>query len=185
VTGRRLQIVVCGAGPAADVTKLISIAQSRGWAATVAATTAALDFVDVARIEEVSGYPVRTGHQATASARRILSTVDALIIAPATFNTVNKLAAGIADTYVLTSVAELIGRGVPTVVVPFVNSALASRAPFERSVAVLRSERIQVHHGPDHLWEPHPPGTGADKQTVFPWEQAFNLVGRMVDAAAP
>ena len=33
----------------------------------------------------------------------------------------NKLALGIADTYALSSVAEVIGRGVPTVVVPAVD----------------------------------------------------------------
>src|SRR5688572_19014629 len=59
VTGRFLQIVVCGAGPAGDVTRLISIAQGKGWSAAVIATAAALDFLDAERVEELSGYPIR------------------------------------------------------------------------------------------------------------------------------
>ena len=70
--------------------------------------------------------------------------VDALIIAPATYNTINKLALGIADTYVLTTAAETIGRGVPTVIVPFVNTAFAARKPFLASVESLRQEGVAV-----------------------------------------
>ena len=168
------------AGPAAEVTTLIAVAQARGWTAAVTATTAALDFIDTTQIEKVSGNPVRSTYQATASGKRLLPSADALIIAPATFNTVNKLALGIADTYPLTSIAELIGRHVPTVIVPFVNSALTRRTSFKRSVAVLRDEGVRVVSGLEHGWEPHPPGTGTDKQAIFPWRAAFDLAEQMV-----
>ena len=102
-----------------------------------------------------------------------------MIIAPATYNTVNKLALGIADNYALTSVAELIGRGVPTVVVPFVNAALAARTPFQRSMSALREEGVRILSGPDDEWEPHPPGTGADRRALFPWRAAFEIAEDM------
>jgi len=113
VTGRHLQIVVCGAGPAAEVTTLIAVAQECGWTAAVTATT------------------------------------------------------------------ELIGRYVPTVIAPFVNSALTGRTSFKRSVAVLRDEGVRVVAGLEHGWEPHPPGTGTDKQAIFPWRAAFDLAEQM------
>ncbi|GLZ01269.1 hypothetical protein Acsp02_85200 [Actinoplanes sp. NBRC 103695] len=81
----------------------------------------------------------------------------------------------IADTYPLTSVAELIGRGIPTVVVPFVNAALAARAPFQRALANLRAEGVRVVSGPDDNWEPHPPGEGTETQELFPWRMALQL----------
>ncbi|MEZ0077508.1 flavoprotein [Planotetraspora sp. GP83] len=59
---------------------------------------------------------------------------DAIIVAPATYNTINKFAQGIADTYALGLLAEAPGLGIPVVVLPFVNSALASREPYRRSV---------------------------------------------------
>jgi hypothetical protein len=102
-----------------------------------------------------------------------------LIVAPATFNTVNKLALGIADTYALSSVAEVIGRGVPTVVVPFVNAALASRAPFRRSVEMLRMEGVRVVLGPEDDWQPHPTGAGAGQRDRFPWEYALQVADTM------
>jgi Flavoprotein len=175
VTAGHLQIIVCGAGPATDVHELIVAAHTGSWTAAATATASAMPFLDTPRIESLTGNPVRTGYQAPTTGRRTLPPVDALIIAPATYNTINKLALGIADTYPLASAAELIGRGIPTVIVPFVNSALAARAPFNRALIDLRSEGIRVLSGPDDNWEPHPPGTGPDTQASFPWKNAFLL----------
>jgi hypothetical protein len=177
VAARHLLIAACGAGPASDIDRLIAIAHEHSWTAGVVATPSALDFIEVAAAETQTGLPVRSEYQQRAAEPNApvgrLPSVDALVIAPATYNTINKLALGIADTYALTSAAELIGRGVPTVIVPFVNSALAGRAPFLRSVAMLREEGVRVLFGPEDRWEPHPPGTGADKQLAFPWQAAF------------
>ncbi|HET8658363.1 MAG TPA: flavoprotein [Micromonosporaceae bacterium] len=177
--GGHLQIVACGAGPATDISRLVEAARERSWTAAVTATASALAFIDVPAVEELTGSPVRTSYDASGKGRRMLPTVDALVVAPATYNTVNKLALGIADTYPLTSVAELVGRGVPTVVVPFVNAALAARTPFQRAVASLRTEGVRVLCGPGDGWEPHPPGTGADQQAVFPWWVAFQTAEEM------
>jgi hypothetical protein len=181
VSGGHLQIIVCGAGPATDVNRLIEAAQARSWTAAVTATTSALPFVDVPTIEELTGNPVRTSYQTPPTGRRALPPVDAVIIAPATYNTINKLALGIADTYPLTSAAELIGRGIPTVIVPFVNAALAARTPFQRAVVDLRAERVLVLSSPDDNWEPHPPGAGTDTQQTFPWQKAFQLAEHAAD----
>lgn len=175
-----LQIVVCGAGPAADVTRLIAATREASWTVAVTATASATGFINIPAIERLTGNPVRTSYQNSGAGRRVPSPVDALIIAPATYNTVNKVALGIADTYPLTSIAELIGRNVPTVVVPFVNAALAAREPFQRAVDALRQERVRVLLGPDEGWEPHPPGSGAERQAMFPWGAAFHAAANMV-----
>jgi phosphopantothenoylcysteine synthetase/decarboxylase len=169
-----LRVVVCGGGAAGGVVSLITEASGRGWAVDVTATRNALDFIDCAEVARVSHKPVRTTYKFAADGRRISPPADALIVAPATFNTVNKLAAGIADTYALSSVAEVIGRGVPTVVVPAVNSALASRLPFRRAIDDLRSEGVRVLFGPDDDWEPLPPGRNDPRR--FPWIRALDLV---------
>lgn len=144
MTGGHLQIVVCGAGPAADVAQLVSAAQEQSWTAAVTATPTATDFIDVPTIEELTGAAVRSSYRASPGARRSLPPADALVIAPATYNSINKIALGLADNYAMTAVAELIGRQVPTVIVPFVNAALAARSPFHRAVASLRDEGIHV-----------------------------------------
>jgi hypothetical protein len=170
-----LCVVACGAGPAADAGQLIDLAQADGWSVFVVATPSAVPFLDVAKIETQTGSPVLSQHRPPNEPRAgSAGRSDAVIAAPATFNTVNKLALGLADTYALGVLAEAVGLGIPVVVVPFVNAALASRAPFERSVEQLRAEGVRVLHGAGE-WEPHPGDRGAEARAAFPWRRAFGL----------
>lgn len=179
MTDGHLQIVVCGAGPATDVAQLVSAAQKQHWTAAVTATPSATDFIDVPAIEKLTGTPVRSSYRSSSGTRRSLPPANALVIAPATYNSINKIALGLADNYAMTSVAELIGRQVPTVIVPFVNAALAARLPFRRAVASLRDEGARILVGPEDGWEPHPPGSGTDQQHAFPWTTAFDTAARL------
>jgi len=130
------------------------------------ATPAAVSFVDVEALEKQTGRPVRSQHRAPGDPRS--PKADAIIIAPATFNTINKLANGIADNYVLDVVNEAIGLGVPTAILPFVNSAYASRTPFKSSIEKLRSEQVDVLIGPG-FFAPHKAGSGEGSIKEFPW----------------
>ncbi|GAA0379762.1 hypothetical protein GCM10009541_22860 [Micromonospora gifhornensis] len=185
MTGGHLQIVVCGAGPATDVAQLIEAAQQRCWTAAVTATPSAMDFIETQSLETLTGHPVRSTYQSSPGTRRSLPATDALIIAPATYNSINKIALGLADNYAMTSVAELIGRQVPTVIVPFVNAALTARAPFRHAVASLRDEGVRVLLGPDDHWEPHPPGSGNERQKFFPWTAAFETAAQLAHESRP
>ncbi|MEV2242571.1 flavoprotein [Micromonospora sp. NPDC049891] len=182
MTGGHLQIVVCAAGPAADVTRLISTAHEHSWTTAVTATPNGIGFIDLSMIEELTGTAVRSNYRQALGDRRSLPAADALVIAPATYNSINKIALGLADNYAMTSVAELIGRQVPTVIVPFVNAALAARRPFRHAVASLRDEGVRILLSPDDGWEPHPPGSGKDQQHAFPWTTAFETATRLAHA---
>ena len=96
-------------------------------------------------------------------------------MAPATYNTINKWAAGIADTYVLTQLAELTGLGVPIAVLPFVNTALAANRVFHRSVVELRAAGVTVLLG-EGGFVPHPPRTGGQVMDQYPWRAALEAV---------
>lgn len=165
----RLDVIVCGAGPAGHVGNLIDLAHLDGWDVRLIATNAALTMIDVAALEAQLGRPVRTGHRQGNEVGwpRTLD-VDALVIAPATFNTINKLAFGISDTYPLTVAAEAIGRGIPVGILPFVNSALACRRPYVAAIEYLRDEGVTLLQG-----GPHPPGTGGVHSRTFPWHIAL------------
>ena len=117
-------------------------------------------------------YEVNTASPEIPPDGRSLPKADAIIVAPATYNTINKWANGISDNYALGILAEAVGLRIPVVVLPFVNSALASHPAFQRSIALLRDAGIDVIHGPGRL-EPHPPGTGGSKFDTFPWHQAL------------
>ncbi|GAB2514049.1 flavoprotein [Nocardiopsis aegyptia] len=163
---KTLYVVVCAAGPASEVGTLVGLAQERGWTVQVMATPAAVSFIDIEALEKQTRRPVRSQHRAPGDPRS--PKADAIIIAPATFNTINKLANGIADNYVLDVTNEAIGLGVPTVILPFVNTAYANRAPFNASVERLRREGVDVLIGPD-FFQPHKPGQGEEATESYPW----------------
>jgi hypothetical protein len=151
-----------------------SDARARGWDPYLIATPAALDFLDVRELEAQTGHPVRSEYRkpGNTDGGRSLPKADAVIVAPATYNTINKWANGISDNFALGILAEAVGLRIPVVVLPFVNSALASHPAFQRSVALLRDAGIDVIHGPGRL-EAHAPGTGGSKFDTFPWHQAL------------
>jgi phosphopantothenoylcysteine synthetase/decarboxylase len=174
-----LYVIVCGAGPAPEVGRLVDQAQERGWQVHVVATPAALPFIDGPALEAQTGNPVRSQYRMPGdTAQRSSPSADAIIVAPATYNTINKWALGVSDTYALGVLAESIGLGIPVVVLPFVNTALASRRPFRRAVEALRDEGVRIILGADEN-EPHPPGTGGTRIPAFPWKTALDEADRL------
>lgn len=161
-----LYVIVCAAGPAGDVGKLVTLAHHGGWDVQIIATPAALDFIDTQTLETQTGRPVRSEYRKPGEPRS--PKADAIIVAPATYNTINKWANGISDTYALGILAEAPGLDIPVAVLPFVNTALAERHPFEQSLAILRKEGIHILLGPGEF-EPHPPRSGGSRQGTFPW----------------
>ncbi|WP_232323719.1 flavoprotein [Catenuloplanes japonicus] len=167
--------MAAGAGPAGRVGELIGMAQTDGWTVHVVATPAGRAFLDVDAIATQCGFPVRSDYRAPGDGGPRSSHADALIVAPATYNTINKLALGINDTYALNVVAEAIGLGRSVAVLPFVNTALAARRPFSQAVASLRAEGVHVVFGPGQ-WMPHAPGTGNSVTATVPWDLALAAV---------
>jgi hypothetical protein len=174
MTQRVLYLVICGAGPADRIHVMIELAHAAGWAVHCLATPAALEhFLDLDDLARLTGHPVRTNHQRAGQPG--LPKADAVIVAPATYNTINKWANGIADNYVLTQLAELTGLGLPIVVLPFVNTALANNRPFHRSITDLRAVGITVLYG-DGAFTPHPPRAGGGQLDHYPWALALDAV---------
>lgn len=176
---RVLSVIVCGAGPASAIGTFIDLATERGWHVQVIATPAALEFFDTAAIKTQTGSPVRSQYRKPGSPRSEIP--DAIIVAPATYNTINKWAHGISDTYALGVLAETTALRVPIVVLPFVNSALASRHPFQRSVDALRAEGVRILLGPGGI-QPHPPRSGGDLITSYPWHLALDETERLLSS---
>jgi phosphopantothenoylcysteine synthetase/decarboxylase len=66
------------------------------------------------------------------------------IVAPATFNTLNKLSQGIADTLAHSLAAEAIGAGWPVIVAPSMNQALFNHPRVAQSIDILRAWGVTV-----------------------------------------
>ncbi|GAA1985157.1 flavoprotein [Catenulispora subtropica] len=173
-----LYIIVCAAGPADRVTVLIEAARVRGWDTYVIPTPTAEDFLDLTAVENACGHPVRSRWRNPAEGGS-LPTPDAIIVAPASYNTVNKWAAGAADCYALGLLAEFGGAGVPIALLPNVNSAFAANRVYQRSLDELRAAGVHVLVGPGMI-EPHPPRT--DNADRFPWHLALKALDPILDA---
>jgi phosphopantothenoylcysteine synthetase/decarboxylase len=166
-----LYVVACAAGVAPDVGTLISAAQEQGWGVGVVATPLGLGFLDKAAVEARTGYPVRSAWRRPGDVRP-LPPADAIAVAPATFNTINKWAAGISDTLALGILCEAYGLGIPTAVLPYVNSAMAAHPAYAESLSRLRSMGVRIS-----AYEPHPPKSGGGAAR-FRWEEALELLAQ-------
>ena len=162
-----LYLIVCAAPPAHDALVLVDLAQAASWEVCVIATPSARSFVDIPALEAATGHPVRSDYKQPDDPD-VLPPPDAIAVAPATFNTINKWAAGISDTLALGLLTEAIGKRLPVVALPFVNAAQAEHPAFRRSIDQLRKEGIRLLFGPEVL-ELHEPGTGYQRVASFLW----------------
>ncbi len=86
-------------------------------------------FFDTAAVEAQTGRPIRSAWRRPGDPRPFPAP-DAVVVAPATFNTVNKWAAGPADTLAVATLCEACGLDVPVAVLPCVADALASHPAY-------------------------------------------------------
>jgi phosphopantothenoylcysteine synthetase/decarboxylase len=169
---RQLNVVVCGAAPTADVGVLVRLAQERAWSVRAIPTPDALSFVDADALQAMTGNVVEVGYRSPSGERP--PRPDAVIVAPATFNTVCKSALGITDTHALGVIAEAIGRDIPVIMVPWVNAPLAARAPFRRSLAQLGDEGVRILLREADTG-PRPFGVDGSDIAAFPWLLALDI----------
>jgi phosphopantothenoylcysteine synthetase/decarboxylase len=159
-----LYIIACGGRPAGQLPAFVSFAQEQGWDVCVVATPDGTKFLKAAALAELTNHPVRSQYKQP-DEPDVLPPADALIVAPATFNTVNKWAQGISDTLALGLLNEAVGLGLPMAAVPWPNVALARHPVFMRSIASLREWGMRVILDSGRL-----PGA-SDATASFPWAE--------------
>jgi phosphopantothenoylcysteine decarboxylase/phosphopantothenate--cysteine ligase len=110
LAGRRVALLVTG-GIAALKAPLVARALRRQGAEVVAfASGEGLRYVTAESLEWATLHPVVTRLTPAAEHLSDDRPFDAYLVAPATYNTLNKVAAGIADTAVTTAIASALGR---------------------------------------------------------------------------
>lgn len=172
---RVLYLIVCASPRARRIGELVSRAQARGWTVCVIPTPHGQKFIDQPALEQQTGFPVRAEY-GQSDTTEPLPPPDVMLVCPATFNTINKWAYGLADTLALSLLTEAVGLGLPLVAAPALNSAQAAHPAFDRSVAALREMGVTVLYGPG-MYEPGPPGTGG---RPYDWEVVLGVVEEMV-----
>jgi hypothetical protein len=113
-----LYVIVCAAPPAAHAQDLVKLAQAAGWEVAVTATPE----------DEPESMPE----------------ADAIVVAPATFDTINRWVAGITNTVAVGTLCESLGLDAPIVAVPNVSPPLARHPTFRTSLGQLREWGVRV-----------------------------------------
>lgn len=167
-----LYVIACGGRPAGQLPEFVRFAQSKGWDVCVIATPDGTKFLDITQLADLTGHPVRVNYKHP-DEPDALPLPDAFVIAPATFNTINKLAAGISDTLALGLVNEAVGLGLPIVAAPWPSIQLYRHPVFLRSIAALREWGVTVIIDPMHL-----PQAG-ENPAVFPWDELRTELGKL------
>lgn len=125
---------------------LVRLLKKQGYSVTVAMSRAATEFVTPLTFQALSGNPVlidtHDGHSASGMSHIDLTReADVFLIAPATANTVAKIANGIADN-LLTNLAA--ARKCPMAVAPAMNVEMWNNPANQRNIQQLISDDIMV-----------------------------------------
>jgi phosphopantothenoylcysteine synthetase/decarboxylase len=171
-----LYAVICGVSKAASSYHFINDVINDGWRVCVITTPMGARFVDAAYLADLTGHPVRSMYKNPAELD-VLPAADAYVVAPASFNTVNKLANGISDTLAVGVVCEAMGNRQPIIVAPWLNHALANYSAYARSIDFLQADGVRVV-----LTDQTRPGSSRDDPSgSFPWTDVLTEVRKLPD----
>ncbi|WP_447002390.1 flavoprotein [Saccharothrix isguenensis] len=133
---RTVYLIVTAAPPVLGIARLIDLLRSAGWQVCLIATPTAASWMELDDAATHTGTPIRT--EAGRPGRQDpLPRADAALVAPATFNTINKWAHGISDNLALGLLNELLAADIPTLVVPCVKELLRSHPAYQTSIKTL------------------------------------------------
>ncbi len=179
MSGKVLYIIACAAPPARDIAKFVKMAQRDEWDACLLATPSAMRFFSAPDLRELTGHPVRSEYKEPGDPD-VLPDPDAIIVVPATVNTINKWGAGICDTLALGILVEAIGKKLPIVALPSTNYAHAAHPAFAENIEKLRSWGVSVLYGPD-VYKFNAPGGGGLHRDSFPWHLTLEALKRLIE----
>jgi hypothetical protein len=165
----------------------VELAHERGWSVAVSLTPTAASWLEdngaLAKLEAATELPVRVRprmpHEQSPH-----PPVACYVVAPASANTVAKLALGLMDNQALSTVCEAIGgQAVPVVVFPRVNLAHVRQPAWNRHLDALRSAGVHLVYGED-VWPLYEP-RAAPSGRPLPWAAILDVVERVTGHRQP
>ena len=143
---KKVLLGICGGIAAYKCCELVRLLKKAGHQVNVVMTQAATDFVSPTTFQALSGEPVlldtHDGLSGNGMAHINLSRqADVMLIAPASANTLAKIAHGMADN-LLTTLAS--ARSCPLAVAPAMNVQMWNNPANQRNLALLRQDRVQI-----------------------------------------
>jgi len=140
-----LYLVSCATSSTTLIYDYIAAAQAAGWDVHSVLTPDARPFVDETRLTLLTGHKVWSEFQRPGEPD-IWPPADAVIVFPTSFNTLNKWALGISDTFALSWLNQYTGQHKPIVAVPCFRegSGLDTHPALPRTLRLLRRYGVQV-----------------------------------------
>ena len=139
-----VELVVCAAPLAHHAARLAAAVLEGGWSLSVVASSNAEAWLDTAALTKIVGKESLVVRPRAPDEARRRPRPSAVIAAPATFNTLNKLRAGISDTAALGALNDAVGSQVPLLVVPMVSDRLAGHPAWIETFDWLARAGISV-----------------------------------------
>jgi phosphopantothenoylcysteine synthetase/decarboxylase len=163
-------------------------AQQRGWDVAVTLTpTASLWLSENGELEHLqlaTALPVRDRPRLPHEPRPHPD-LTCCVVAPASANTVAKLALGIADNQALNTAIEAIGDpAVPVIVFPRVSAAHVRHPAWAGHLATLRAGGVHLVYG-QSVWQVDEPRQGPPGGRPLPWNHILDLVDDSTSPPAP
>ncbi len=144
---KRIVLAVTGSIAAVETVRLAHELRRRGAEVTGILSPAACGIIHPDALTYACARPALT--KITGMVEHVLycgegGEADLLLIAPATANTIGKIACGIDDTMVTTFATTAIGRGMPVIVVPAMHESMYRHPAVVKNIETLRSMHIEV-----------------------------------------
>jgi len=145
--GRKIVLGVTGSIAAVECVKLIRELIRHGALVYPVMTAAAARIIHPDSLWFASGNPVIehiTGAvEHVALCGKVKDRADLLMIAPATSNTISKMACGIDDTPVTTFAATAIGTGIPVMVAPAMHESMYDHPAVQENIVKLKGMGVE------------------------------------------
>ena len=135
--------IMCAAPPVQDWKEAARQLQEDRWDLYAIPTQTAASWIDLDDLAQVTGHVVRTRPRLPHETDE-LPPAGAVLVAPATFNTLNQWAVGINDTLALGLLNELLGLEVPIVVAMYCKAALASHPAYRPNITRLEQAGAMI-----------------------------------------
>lgn len=133
---RVVYVIGTAAPPVRDLPSLFELLHPRGWKPCPVLTPTAATWVDVDAVSQAAGFPVRVEPRQPEE-EEPLPAAEAILVAPLSFNTLNKWAAGISDTLALGLLNELLGTDIPIIAAPCAKAPLRTHPAYATSLNTL------------------------------------------------
>lgn len=143
LSGKHITLAVTGGIAAYKACELVRLLVKAGADVTCAMTPAATEFVQPLTFETLTGKPVFVnqfdGNMPHLALTR--QSTDLLLVAPATANTIAKVAHGFADNLVTSLIC---GRNCPLAVIPAMNDRMWTNPATQENIAKLKSWGVHI-----------------------------------------